>query len=1194
MGRQPLVIVADPEPCREVGIKKLKYIAIEAFLLPSQQTPHHQKGLFFTSTRATVQSGHIDIERHGWRITDGGSKDFLSLIVNAREADTTTLVHSLAGSATMSFTISSTICLVARHPEVEKKMLQEIDGFSPHDLKMTAHDLPFKFPYLDQASDKRGNEFYSVSPLVARETSRQEEIGGYVLPKGTWVWLAPGVLAKDPKHFPEPDEFGPESICEMTSKCDHPISDFYETPFQPKMILGHALMDSFTKSISVKGRMFSTRTLSFSGWFHLGRQPLIIVADPELSREVGIKKFKDLSNRSLPSAMSETPIHQKGLFGSRNARWSTMRNTITSYHQPSHLSNLVPIMQSVINSATLNLPISEEEDITFSNFSLKLATDVLGLAAFGVDFGLSKQQSPLYKPMNSCNEEESDFIKQHIYSTTSLKMDLSGSISVILGLLLPIIQEPFLHVLKRIPGTIDWKIDQTNKKLSSRLDEIVEKRAKDNDRGLKDFLSLILKAREAETVSKNIFTSDYISALTYEHLLAGSATTAFTISSTIYLVAEHPEVEKKMLQEIDGAMVTYSLDIATVYSLKLSFELHFKPTYRVIKEAMRFYTVSPLVAREASKQVEIGGYVLPKGTWVWIAIGALHKDPKHFPEPDEFRPERFDPSCEEEKQRHPYAYIPFGIGPRGCIGQKFAMQEVKLSLIHLYRRYLFQHSPTMKKPLVLQVPGPPTTLLVGHLPLLAKYGPDVFSTLAKRYGPIFRFHMGRQPLVIVADPELCREVGIKKFKYISNRSIPSPISATPHHQKGLFFTRDARWSTMRNTITSVYQPSHLSNLVPTMQTVINSAALNLPISEEEDITFSNLSLKLATDIIGLAAFGFNFGLSKNESNDEGRDNDEESDFIKQHIYSTTTLKMDLSGSFLIIIGMLFPILQEPFRHILKRIPGTTDWKVDQANRNLSSQLDEIVAKRMKDKDRGSKDFLSLILNAREADTVSKNIFTSGYISALAYEHLLAGSATTSFTISSTIYLVAGHPEVEKKMLQEIDGFGPHDLMPTAHDLQHKFPYLDQASLLLIPFLVIKEAMRFYTVSPLVARETSRQVEIGGYVLPKGTWVWLAPGVLAKDPKHFPEPDEFRPERFDPTGEEERQRHPYAHIPFGIGPRACIGQKFSIQEIKLSLIHLYRRYLFRHSPNMEKPLAFDYGIVLNFKHGVKFRVLKRAL
>lgn len=68
-----------------------------------------------------------------------------------------------------------------------------------------------------------------------------------------------------------------------------------------------------------------------------------------------------------------------------------------------------------------------------------------------------------------------------------------------------------------------------------------------------------------------------------------------------------------------------------------------------------------------------------------------------------------------------------------------------------------------------------------------------------------------------------------------------------------------------------------------------------------------------------------------------------------------------------------------------------------------------------------------------------------YISAVMFEHLLARSATTAFTLSSIVYLVVGHPEVEKKLLAEIDGSGPRDQMPTARDLQHKFPYLDQAS-----------------------------------------------------------------------------------------------------------------------------------------------------
>ncbi|XP_072149774.1 cytochrome P450 711A1 isoform X2 [Setaria viridis] len=458
--------------------------------------------------------------------------------------------------------------------------------------------------------------------------------------------------------------------------------------------------------------------------------------------------------------------------------------------------------------------------------------------------------------------------------------------------------------------------------------------------------------------------------------------------------------------------------------------------------------------------------------------------------------------------------------------------------------------------------------------------------------------MGRQPMIMVANAEICKDVGIKKFKSIPNRSMPSPIANSTIHQKGLFFTRDSRWSSMRNIIVSIYQPSHLAGLIPTMESYIERAATNLQHGEEVD--FSKLALSLFTDVIGQAAFGADFGLSRKptppgeDGKSHARDDagstqaNASSEFIKMHLQATTSLKMDLSGSLSIIVGQLMPFLHQPFRQVLTRIPGSADREIDRVNNELSRQMDGMVADRIAAREHSPaseqhKDFLSVVLAAKERGASAQELLTPDYLSGLTYEHLLAGSATTSFTLSCTVYLIAKHPEVEEKLLREIDAFGAHDRVPTADDLQTKFPYLDQ---------VLKESMRFYMVSPLVARETSERVEIGAYVLPKGTWVWLALGVLAKDPNNFPDPELFRPERFEPTCDEERRRHPYAFIPFGIGPRACIGQKFSIQEIKLSLIHLYRHFVFRHSPSMESPLEFQYGIVVNFKYGVKLQVIRR--
>ncbi|RCV26930.1 hypothetical protein SEVIR_5G287900v4 [Setaria viridis] len=524
----------------------------------------------------------------------------------------------------------------------------------------------------------------------------------------------------------------------------------------------------------------------------------------------------------------------------------------------------------------------------------------------------------------------------------------------------------------------------------------------------------------------------------------------------------------------------------------------------------------------------------------------------------------------------------------GAMVEEYTFTFLAMAVGFLVVVYLYE--PYWK---VRHVPGPVPLPLIGHLHLLAKHGPDVFPVLAKKHGPVFRFHVGRQPLTIVADAELCKEVGIKKFKSIPNRSLPSPLANSPIHLKGLFATKDSRWSAMRNIIVSIYQPSHLAGLIPAMESCIQRAATNL--DDGEEVVFSDLAVRLATDVIGQAAFGADFGLSgkppvpgdedSKGADDGGAAAKASSEFINMHIHSTTSLKMDLSGSLSTIVGMFLPFLQKPLRQVLLRVPGSADREITRVNGELRRMMDGIVAARERAPaaSRQRKDFLSVVLAARESDASTRELLSPDYLSALIYEHLLAGSATTAFTLSSVVYLVAKHPEVEEKLLREIDAFGPRDSVPTADDLQTKFPYLDQ---------VVKESMRFFMVSPLVARETSERVEIGGYVLPKGTWVWMAPGVLAKDPINFPDPELFRPERFDPAGDEQKKRHPYAFIPFGIGPRVCIGQKFAIQEIKLAVIHLHQRYVFRHSPSMESPLEFQFGIVVNFKHGVKLQAIKR--
>ncbi|GLJ24939.1 hypothetical protein SUGI_0477310 [Cryptomeria japonica] len=213
--------------------------------------------------------------------------------------------------------------------------------------------------------------------------------------------------------------------------------------------------------------------------------------------------------------------------------------------------------------------------------------------------------------------------------------------------------------------------------------------------------------------------------------------------------------------------------------------------------------------------------------------------------------------------------------------------------------------------------------------------------------------------------------------------------------------------------------------------------------EKEDINFSELLLKVATNIIREAAFGERFDLTQSTSKSTSTHpvQEEFSKFGKQHVYSTTSLKMDLTGTFSTIMGILFPIVQERFRQILSHIPGIGDWKVEQNNYKLIDRLNSIVAKRSMDLGLESRTgLISSVLNARESSKDVRNLFSPDYISSLTYEHFFVGLATTLFTLSMVLYLVSAHPYVKKKMLQEIDAFGPLGRNPTADDLD-KFPYL---------------------------------------------------------------------------------------------------------------------------------------------------------
>ncbi|XP_016948427.3 cytochrome P450 4d2 [Drosophila biarmipes] len=162
-------------------------------------------------------------------------------------------------------------------------------------------------------------------------------------------------------------------------------------------------------------------------------------------------------------------------------------------------------------------------------------------------------------------------------------------------------------------------------------------------------------------------------------MFEGHDTTTSAISFCLYEISRHPEVQQRMVQEIREVLGEDKNRPVTLRDLG-----ELKYTENVIKESLRLHPPVPMIGRWFAEDVEIRGKRIPAGTNFTLGIYVLLRDPEYFESPDEFRPERFEADV---PQTHPYAYIPFSAGPRNCIGQKFALLEMKSTVSKLLRHF---------------------------------------------------------------------------------------------------------------------------------------------------------------------------------------------------------------------------------------------------------------------------------------------------------------------------------------------------------------------------------------------------------------------------------------------------------------------------------------------------------------------------
>jgi cytochrome P450 len=198
-----------------------------------------------------------------------------------------------------------------------------------------------------------------------------------------------------------------------------------------------------------------------------------------------------------------------------------------------------------------------------------------------------------------------------------------------------------------------------------------------------DLLSTLLQARDDDGSG---MTGAQLLDETLTIFLAGHETTALALTYSMYLLSLHPQAQEKLRAELSSVLGDRPPEYSDLPKLAY--------TRNVVTESMRLYPPADFLGREAVNDCTVGGIRVPKGTNLFMSQWVMHHDPRYFPDPDTFDPDRWTPEFERNLPR--FAYFPFGGGPRYCIGQTFALAEAALVLATLCRRFSFAPDPTYR------------------------------------------------------------------------------------------------------------------------------------------------------------------------------------------------------------------------------------------------------------------------------------------------------------------------------------------------------------------------------------------------------------------------------------------------------------------------------------------------------------------
>ncbi|RDD37243.1 Cytochrome P450 3A24 [Trichoplax sp. H2] len=416
----------------------------------------------------------------------------------------------------------------------------------------------------------------------------------------------------------------------------------------PKPFIGNVTDEGGTNQhIAQVKRQERFGTVNGTLFFHI---PTIWIGDPNILKIVTVKEFSNFTNRF--SFVKSRPPFDDSVLQLKDQEWKRVRNILLPTFSVSKLKAIVPLVKDTCRSIIRTIAQAEEEQKSIDiwrecgKFSMK----VMLVIAFGMDFKSEEQERKL------TNAAAAQF-----RGAGSLKRLLIFICGPLYKFLKPFVKNEFDDSLEYLTNTAKNVIKERRRNLKERIpcrNDILQQMIEAGDSD---------KLKNAEIVAQSVI-----------FLTVGYETTANTLAFACYLLAINPNVQKKLLEEID----TICPAIGGI-SYDALFDLQYLEM--VIAETLRMYPPVFFVNRDVKETMVIDGVRIGRGVMLGIPIYAIHHNPKLWPNPDQFMPERF--SSKEKSKRHPYSYLPFGSGPRNCLGIRLAMLEVKIALVSILQNF---------------------------------------------------------------------------------------------------------------------------------------------------------------------------------------------------------------------------------------------------------------------------------------------------------------------------------------------------------------------------------------------------------------------------------------------------------------------------------------------------------------------------